>query len=86
MKKRSQIMKNIPKFKTDKEAEDFLDQDLSDLDFSQFKPTSFEFKSKDTQVNMRFPSELLEAVKITAAKHKMPYQRFIREVLERAVK
>ncbi len=79
-------MKTIPNFKTDKEAEDFLDQDLSGLDFSQFKPTSFEFKSKDTQVNMRFPSQLLDAVKATAAKHKMPYQKFIREVLERAIK
>ncbi len=78
-------MKTIPNFRSDKEAEEFLDQDLSELDFSQFKPASFEFNSKDTQVNMRFPSELLEAVKIKAAKHKMPYQKFIREVLERAV-
>jgi predicted DNA binding CopG/RHH family protein len=79
-------MKNIPNFKSDKEAEEFLEQDLSDLDFSQFKPISFEFKNKDTQVNMRFPSELLDAVKIAAAKNKMPYQRFIRKVLERAVR
>lgn len=79
-------MKTIPNFKSDEEAEDFLEQDLSDLDFSQFKHASFEFKSKDTQVNMRFPTELLDAVKIAAAKHKMPYQKFIREVLERAVR
>lgn len=78
-------MKTIPNFRSDKEAEEFLDQDLSELDFSQFKTTSFEFKSKDTQVNMRFPAELLEAVKIAAAKHKIPYQKFIREVLEREV-
>lgn len=78
-------MKQVPNFKTDKEAEDFLKQDLSDLNFSQFKPVSFEFRTKDTQVNMRFPSELLAAVKSTAAKHKLPYQRYIREVLEKAV-
>lgn len=78
-------MKKIPNFKTDKEAEDFLKQELSDLDFTQFKPTSFEFMTKDSQVNMRFPKKLLDAVKQKANAQHMPYQRFIREVLEREV-
>lgn len=78
-------MKKVPNFKTDKEAEDFLKQDLSDLDFTQFKKTSFEFLAKDAQVNMRFPKKLLDAVKQKAKAQHMPYQRFIREVLEREV-
>jgi len=45
----------------------------------------FEFASKDARVNMRLPTDLLNAVKVTAALHGMPYQRFIRQALERAL-
>ena len=38
------MIRKVPDFKTDAEAENFLDQDLSDLDFSQFKPVRFEFE------------------------------------------
>lgn len=78
-------MKRAPKMTTDEEAERFLDQDLSDLDFSQFKPARFEFQAKDAQINMRLPSSLLAAVKQKAKRAGIPYQRFIREALERAV-
>jgi len=78
-------MKRVPKLKTDAEAEAFLERDLSGLDFSQFKPARFEFQAKDAQINMRLPSKLLDAVKKTAKRDGMPYQRFIRETLERAV-
>ncbi len=38
----------VPVFKSDAEAEAFLEQDLSNLDFAQFKPVKFEFeKQKD---------------------------------------
>ena len=37
MKRKYNGMKKIPTLKTDQQAEAFLDQDLSDLDFSQFK-------------------------------------------------
>ncbi|SFU54869.1 Predicted DNA binding protein, CopG/RHH family [Methylobacterium sp. 174MFSha1.1] len=75
----------IPEFKTDTEAETFLDQDLSDLDFSQFKPVQFEFAPKTERVNMRLPKDLLDAVKASASREGLPYQRFIRRVLEHAV-
>ena len=78
-------MKRVPRMTTDEEAEAFLDQDLSDLDFSQFKPVHFEFEKKEARVNMRVPQALLDAVKARAAERGIPYQRFIREVLERAV-
>ena len=78
-------MKRVPRLKTDAEAEAFLARDLSGLDFSQFKPARFEFQAKDAQINMRLPSKLLNAVKATAKRSGMPYQRFIRETLERAV-
>jgi predicted DNA binding CopG/RHH family protein len=40
------MKKKVPRLKTDKQAEEFLDQDLSNLDFSQFKPARFEFEKK----------------------------------------
>jgi predicted DNA binding CopG/RHH family protein/uncharacterized DUF497 family protein len=83
---RSQAMKRkVPRMTTDEEAEGFLEQDLSDLDFSQFKPVRFEFARKDARVNMRLPEPLLAAVKERAKARGIPYQRFIREALERAV-
>ncbi len=78
-------MRKVPVLRTDEEAEAFLDQDLSDLDFSQFKPVKFEFAAKDERINMRLPSSLLVAVKAKAKAAGMPYQRFIRAALEKVV-
>jgi predicted DNA binding CopG/RHH family protein len=75
----------VPRLKTDKQAEVFLDRDLSSLDFSQFKPVRFEFEKKDEQINMRVPKPLLAAVKARARARGIPYTRFIRETLEQAV-
>ena len=72
----------VPQFKTDEEAEAFLEQDLSDLDLSQFKPFKFEFSPKAAQLNMRLPEALLEAVKSKAKAQGIPYTRYIRQLLE----
>ena len=79
------MKKRVPRLKTDREAEAFLSQDLSGLDFSQFKPVRFEFEKKDEQINMRIPRSLLQAVKARAKERGIPYTRLIREALERAV-
>ena len=79
------MKKKVPHLKTDKQAEVFLAQDLSDLDFSQFKPAKFEFEKKDDQINMRVPKPLLAAVKERAKARGIPYTRFIRETLESAI-
>ena len=78
-------MRKVPVLRTDEEAEAFLEQDLSDLDFSQFKPVKFEFAAKDQRLNMRLPLSLLEAVKKKAKAEGLPYQRYIRAALEKAV-
>jgi predicted DNA binding CopG/RHH family protein len=70
---------------TDEEAEAFLEQDLSDLDFSQFKPVHFEFAKKTAQVNMRLPEALLAAVKRRSEARGIPYTRYIREAIEQAI-
>lgn len=79
------MSKVVPKLTTDEAAEAFLDQDLSDLDFSQFKPMRFELEKKEARVNMRLPEPLLDAVKKRASARGIPYQRFIREALEMAL-
>ena len=47
------MKRKVPRMTTDEEAEAFLEQDLSDLDFSQFKPVKFEFQAKAARLNMR---------------------------------
>lgn len=84
MKKRP-TNKKVPRLRTDEQAEAFLAQDLSNLDFLQFKPTRFEFEKKDEQINMRVPKPLLAAVKARAKARGIPYTRFIREALEQAI-
>ena len=83
MKKPSK--RKVPRLKTDRQAEAFLGQDLSNLDFSQFQPVRFEFGKKDEQINMRVPKPLLAAVKARARARGIPYTRFIRETLEQAL-
>ena len=83
---KSRLAKNkVPRLKSDEQAEAFLAQDLSSLDFSQFRPVRFEFEKKDEQINMRVPKPLLAAVKARAKARGIPYTRFIRETLEQAV-
>jgi len=78
--------KRIPKLRTDEEAERFVETaDLSQYDLSAFKSTRFEFQPKAAQLNMRLPQPLLDAVKESAKARGIPYTRFVRETLERAV-
>jgi predicted DNA binding CopG/RHH family protein len=80
------MLKKIPLLKTDQQVEDFIEKaDLSKYDFSRFKPTKFEFAAKDQRLNMRLPLSLLDAVKKKAKAKGLPYQRYIRATLEKAV-
>ena len=78
-------MKTVPVMTNDDEAEVFLAHDLSNLDFRQFKSINWEAQRKTARVNMRLPEGLVEAVKARAAARGVPYQRLIREALEREV-
>ena len=80
------MKKKLPELKTDKEAEEFVAQsDLTEYDLSGMRIVRFEFQPKSERVNMRLPKPLLDAVKKSAAKAGIPYQRFIRQALETAV-
>lgn len=75
-------MKRVPELKIDAEAEAFLEQDLSDLDFDQFKPMRFEVAKKEAALNMRLPVALMEAIRAKAKAKGIPYARYVRMVLE----
>jgi predicted DNA binding CopG/RHH family protein len=80
------MKKKIPTFKSDEEAERFVETaDLTEYDLSGMKPLRFEFEKKNEQLNMRVPKGLLDAVKRRSAKRGIPYTRFIREAVEAAL-
>jgi len=87
MKRKAKNLAKLPRLKTDREAERFVtDSDLTRYDLSSLKATQFEFAAKEARINMRLPGELLSAVKRAARQRGVPYQRFIRQTLERAIK
>ena len=80
------MKKKFPVLKTDEEAEEFLQQDLSDyLHAGNFAPFRFEFQPKDKSINLRISETLLKAVQSRAKSEGIPYQRYIRQALERAI-
>lgn len=79
-------LKTLPRLKTDKAAEDFVESaDLSEFDLSGFKPINFEFENKSASISMRLPESQLAAVKEEARKRGIPYQRFMREMIQRGM-
>ena len=85
------MKKILPKITNDEEAEALLSEDLSEYltpeNFkANFTPVLFEFASKDKTISLRLSQELLDAVKAASAKRGIGYQKFIRELIERAVK
>ena len=80
------MSKRLPVFKSDEEAEAFLEQDLTDyISADNFAPFHFELRPKEKSLNLRISSGLRDAVRQRAKQQGSPYQRFIRQALERAV-
>ncbi len=80
------MKKKFPKFKTDAEAEAFVETaDLSEYGFSDMVPMRFEMKPKNKTVNIRLPAQLLNAARHRAKHIGIPYQRFIRMAIEQAI-
>lgn len=80
------MKKKIPTFRSDRAAAVFVDTaDLSQYDLGGAQMIRFETKPKDKSINLRLPEELCEAVRARAGRAGLPYQRFIRLALERAI-
>ncbi len=81
------MSKKLPPLKSDKDAEKLLSRDLSDyISAENLAPFPFEFRPKQKSVNLRISDELLKAVRIAARRRGIPYQRYIRQALELALK
>jgi predicted DNA binding CopG/RHH family protein len=79
------VSKKLSVFKPAKEAEDFLDQGLTAyINAENFAPLRFEYRPKHKSINLRISEELLTAVR--AAARGIPYQRYIRQALEAALR
>ena len=77
-------LKKLPVLKTDDEAERFVDEaDLAEYDLSGFRRVHFEFLRKTASVHLRLSEDLLEAVKRRARERGIPYQRLIRQAIEK---
>ena len=80
------MKKKVPHFKTDEEAEAFLEQDLTDyLHAENFKPMHFEILPKEKSINLRLSESLLDVIRLHAKREGVPYQRFIRMLIERGM-
>ncbi|WP_293864071.1 BrnA antitoxin family protein [uncultured Alsobacter sp.] len=80
------MKKPIPTFATDKDAQAFVaTADLSQFDLSGGQMVQFELKPKDKAVSLRLPEPMLAAIRERARQAGIPYQRFIRMALEKAL-
>jgi len=80
------MKKKLPKFKSDKEIEQFLEQDLTDyIDPRKAQRVTFEFLPKTEKVNLRFPPELLSEVRKKANEQGLSYQKYIRRAVEESL-
>jgi len=79
--KNEKKLKQFPIHKTDEEAERFVDEvDLSEYDFSSFKPVRFEFLKKSARLELRLPEDQLKALKQAAKQQGIPYTRLVRQL------
>ncbi len=79
-------LKPLPMLQSDAEAENFVaTSDLTKFDLSGGRVMHFEFEEKDSQLSMRMPTSLLNAIKSKAKLKKVPYTRYIRMLIERDI-
>jgi predicted DNA binding CopG/RHH family protein len=80
-------LKPMPPLRSDEEAERFVDEaDLSEYDLSGFRPMSFELEPKSVSISLRLPRSQLDEVKAEASKRGVPYQRLMRDLLQRGMR
>ena len=81
-------MKRIPKFKSEKEEQEFWqNNDSTDyIDWKKAKTTHFSnLKPSTKTISIRLPENLLEEIKRLAAKRDVPYQSLLKIFLSESV-
>ena len=80
------MSKHLPKMKSDEAVKDFIATDMSEYISSQnFSAMSFEFAAKDKSITLRMSEQLLKKVRNIAKQHHTPYQKVIRQAIEKFV-
>lgn len=78
------MRKTIPRFKTDAEAEHFVDTaDLSEYDLSGFTRVRFVLDGELAHVDIDVPRGLLDAARGKAESLGMPLNHYVRTLMER---
>lgn len=78
--------KQFPIHKTDQEAEHFTDTaDLSEYDFSGFKPVQFEFQKKSARLELRISEDQLAELKRVAKEQGIPHTRLVRQFIDQGM-
>ncbi len=81
------MSRKLPALRSDKDAEKLLERDLSDyISAGNLEPFPFEYKPKRESINLRISAELLKAVRADARRRGIPYQRYVRQALELALR
>ena len=81
-------LKNIPKFKNEKEEREFwANNDSSDfIDWGKSKLTAFPNLRPSTKtISLRLPEFLLNDIKVIAHKRDVPYQSLIKIILKERI-
>ena len=80
-------LKSLPILLTDKEAEDFVaNADLTQYDLShRISLSELDLRLKDASIHLRLPQGQLDQIKSEAEKRGIPYQRFMRELIQRGM-
>ncbi len=80
------MSKRLPKMKTDEAVKNLLSGDISDYISSQnFSVVSFEFEAKDKSITLRVSEHLLKKIRNLAKKRHTPYQKVIRQAIEKFI-
>ena len=81
------MRRKLPALPSDEAAEALLRRDLSPyITAENLQPFPFEYRPKAKSINLRISEELLGEVQAAARRRGIPYQRFIRQVLEASLR
>lgn len=80
------MKKKLPKLHSDKAAEKLLKGDLSSyMNSGNFIKTTFEFAPKAKSISIRLSEPLLNTIKKQSKEAGIPYQRYIRILIEKGL-
>lgn len=77
--------RSVPVMTTDEEAEAFLEQDLSNLDYGAFRPLTLVSEAGSAHLEVELPETLIMAVRARAREKGISSERLIIEAITVAV-